>query len=273
MRPTLQHTAPSRRLLRFLRSQSEGVPFFVAHHGHVHSHTLAQASGICREQSRRLGLAGPATLISVAPKLAPKPKPLSRPFSSSRPRWPESVVPSHTFNLENILPRHLKRVRSPNLYLSATNSVAASRWFVSSEDTDDGTRKKTSSERLWGPNAVKPDFQSQNTEELEGSIFTSSMGRRAKAALEPVLRCTEVDEKGDAILTDGAFKKTELIAKVSYDCNLQRHLNVPTCLLTVVRYCSTALCPVIYARSIPPIYRTCSLGPLPFSSTCSICAC
>ncbi|PSR93854.1 mitochondrial inner membrane magnesium transporter mrs2 [Coniella lustricola] len=38
-------------------------------------------------------------------------------------------------------------------------------------------------------------------------------GRRAKAALEPVLRCTEVDEKGDAILTDGAFKKSELIAK------------------------------------------------------------
>ena len=38
--------------------------------------------------------------------------------------------------------------------------------------------------------------------------------RRAKAALEPVLRCTEVDEKGEAILTDGAFKKSELIAKV-----------------------------------------------------------
>lgn len=71
------------------------------------------------------------------------------------------------------------------------------------------------SERLWGPNTVTPDFRSRSTDELETTIFTTSMtGRRAKAALEPVLRCTEVDEKGDAILTDGAFKKSELIAKV-----------------------------------------------------------
>jgi len=35
----------------------------------------------------------------------------------------------------------------------------------------------------------------------------------AKAALEPRLRCTEVDEYGKVILVDGEFKKTELIAK------------------------------------------------------------
>ncbi|KAJ4386712.1 magnesium ion transporter [Gnomoniopsis smithogilvyi] len=214
MRPTLQHSAPSRRLLRFLRFQSEGIPFFVAHRRHhQHSHALAQAAGPCRDQSRCLSLVGETAPTLVVPKSMPRSKPLSRPFSSSRPRHPESIVSKRTFNLENILPRHLKRVRSPGLYLTASNSVTISRRFISSEDTDDGTRKKTSSERLWGPNAVKPDFQSHSTEELEDSIFTSSMGRRAKAALEPVLRCTEVDEKGDAILTDGAFKKTELIAK------------------------------------------------------------
>lgn len=37
----------------------------------------------------------------------------------------------------------------------------------------------------------------------------------AKAAAEPRLRCTEVDENGEVILVDGEFKKTELIAKVS----------------------------------------------------------
>jgi magnesium transporter len=36
----------------------------------------------------------------------------------------------------------------------------------------------------------------------------------AKAASEPRLRCTEVDENGNVILVDGEFKKTELIAKV-----------------------------------------------------------
>jgi magnesium transporter len=42
-------------------------------------------------------------------------------------------------------------------------------------------------------------------------MFTN---RRALAALEPRLRCTEVDENGNVILVDGEFKKTELIAKV-----------------------------------------------------------
>lgn len=34
------------------------------------------------------------------------------------------------------------------------------------------------------------------------------------AALDPRLRCTEVDELGNAILVDGEFKKSELIARV-----------------------------------------------------------
>lgn len=107
-------------------------------------------------------------------------------------------------------------MRPPGLLsLLDANGVAASHRFLSSEDTHDGQRNKTSSERLWGEHAVRPDFRSRGTDDLEETIFTSSMGRRAKAALEPVLRCTEVDEKGDAILTDGEFKKTELIAKVS----------------------------------------------------------
>lgn len=247
MRPTLQPTAPSRRLLRFLRFQSEGIPFFVAHQHHHNIDTRAstQAAGTCRNQPCRLSLLAENTAPltgghNFTPKSTPKPKPLSRPFSSSRPRRPEAAVSSCFFSLENILPTHLKRVRSPGLYLSATHSITASRRFISSEDTDDGERKKTSSERLWGPNAIKPDFQSHSAEELEDSIFTSSMGRRAKAALEPVLRCTEVDEKGDAILTDGAFKKTELIAKVSRHYKLQRGIQVPTDLLIVVTSCSMA---------------------------------
>lgn len=44
-------------------------------------------------------------------------------------------------------------------------------------------------------------------------MFNSRRVMTAKAALEPMLRCTEVDENGKAILTDEEFKKTELIAK------------------------------------------------------------
>lgn len=111
----------------------------------------------------------------------------------------------------------MKRVRTPSAcatLLIANNAAAASRRFASTNDTYDAEQKQTASQRLWGPNAVKPDFRSHGTDELDDSIFTNMTGRRAKAALEPVLRCTEVDEKGDAILIDGAFKKSELIAKV-----------------------------------------------------------
>lgn len=214
MRPAIQLTAPSRRLLRYLRSQSEGVPFFAFHHVHAHH---SQAARRCHDQTRRLsGLAAVPTTSES--------KPLSRPYSTSRPTRPDAALPSPATHVGTILPRQSKRVRAPALSLLAANSGAASYRYLSSEDTADGQHKKTVTQRLWGENAVRPDFRSHATDELEDSIFTSSMGRRARAALEPVLRCTEVDEKGDAILTDGAFKKTELIAKVSHsDYCVYRH--------------------------------------------------
>lgn len=209
MRPALQPAAPSRRLLRFLRSQSDGVPFFSPHLPHLphHAHVQPAAPCPCRAHTRRL-TGGPALTTT-------DPQPLSRPYSTSRPRHPDAALSSLPFRVDNVLPRHLKRVRSPGLSLLAANRVAASRRSLSSDDTTKGGGPKKPSEELWGDHAVRPDFRSRGTDELEDSIFTSSMGRRAKAALEPVLRCTEVDEQGDAILTDGAFKKTEIIAKVS----------------------------------------------------------
>lgn len=43
-----------------------------------------------------------------------------------------------------------------------------------------------------------------------------SLGRTisAKAAAQPKLRCTELDENGNVVLASGEFKKSELIAKV-----------------------------------------------------------
>lgn len=182
MRPALQPAVPSRRLLRFLRFQSEGIPFF----DHCHPNVARGAGQLNRLTCR-------PRRAEVAPSAAP------------------------SLDLESILPSHVKRVRTPSVCAGflATNSVVASRRFASTDDTSDTEwkRRQTESQRLWGPNAVKPDFRSRSADELDDSIFTTT-GRRAKAALEPVLRCTEVDEKGDAILIDGAFKKSELIAKV-----------------------------------------------------------
>lgn len=200
MRSNLQPAAPSRRLLRFLQSQSQGIPFFSPHHSPF----------CCRAHSRRL-----ASNIARSPLDEPKPCP-GRRFSTNRTittvkglETAPATGAGTLFNVANILPKHLKRIRSTDLGLLPAANIANSRRYASNNDA-------SSSQRLWGPNAVKPDFRSRSTDELEDSIFTADMtGRRAKAALEPVLRCTEVDEKGDAILTDGAFKKSELIAKVS----------------------------------------------------------
>ncbi|KAJ6444113.1 inner membrane magnesium transporter MRS2 [Purpureocillium lavendulum] len=81
-------------------------------------------------------------------------------------------------------------------------------------------REPTWQERLWGSSArkgVKPlkpdDLPSHDDFEHGSSMFNSRRMMAAKAALEPRLRCTEVDENGKVILVDGEFKKTELIAK------------------------------------------------------------
>lgn len=208
MRAALQPAVPSRRLLRFLRFQSEGIPFF--NHGPASGPATTARRCTTSCQSHRLA----ATAIPHGQALQPP----TRRLSTYKPR---RLQPAPAFDLECILPRHMKRVRPADAAILAPNNwAAAPRRFASNDKPYDKDRKdNTASQRLWGPNAVRPDFRSRSTDELEetagGSTATlTSLGRRARPALEPVLRCTEVDEKGDAILIDGAFKKSELIAKV-----------------------------------------------------------
>lgn len=74
-------------------------------------------------------------------------------------------------------------------------------------------------ERLWGVGAtkgskpLKPDDLPNHDDGDTNSMFNTRRTLTAKAALEPRLRCTEVDDSGDVILVDGEFKKSELIAK------------------------------------------------------------
>ena len=41
---------------------------------------------------------------------------------------------------------------------------------------------------------------------------------KAKASMDPSLRCTEIGENGQILVQDGQFKKSELIAKVPLPC-------------------------------------------------------
>lgn len=75
-------------------------------------------------------------------------------------------------------------------------------------------------EKLWGSTVragskpLQPDDLPSHENDHDSTVFSSRRTMAAKAALEPRLRCTEVDENGEVILVDGEFKKTELIQKV-----------------------------------------------------------
>ncbi|KUI74459.1 Mitochondrial inner membrane magnesium transporter mrs2 [Cytospora mali] len=213
MRSALHPAVPSRRLLRYLRFQSEGIAFFSTNnHGHAAAGagaaTAAVTSVSCCAPSRD---PREPNHIVTGDRLSP------RRLSTSKPRRSGAAFHSAVLDLESILPKTLKRVRPSGTNLLNPNNIVSARRSASTKepgkDEEEG-RKASWQQRLWGPNTVKPNFRSRTSDDSDTSIFTTSMtARRAKAALEPVLRCTEVDEKGEAILTDGAFKKSELIAK------------------------------------------------------------
>ncbi|KAF4504170.1 hypothetical protein G6O67_008357 [Ophiocordyceps sinensis] len=160
MQPALRPTAPSRSLLRFLRSQTEAV--FL--------HAPAARAQLCR-----------------------------RPRFLSTACWRARAQPRLGF------------------FYSTTNPTARKPGESGAPKRE---RETTWQERLWGSTArkgakpLKPDdLPSHHDLAPSSTMFNSRRVQTAKAALEPRLRCTEVDEHGKVILVDGEFKKTELIAK------------------------------------------------------------
>lgn len=102
----------------------------------------------------------------------------------------------------------------------STTTPTKNKW-ASDKCKDDQPPSASWQERLWGMAArrggkpLKPEDLPPEDFEQGSSMFNTRRVMTAKAAAEPRLRCTEVDENGEVILVDGEFKKTELIAKVS----------------------------------------------------------
>ncbi|KAH7271622.1 cora-like Mg2+ transporter protein-domain-containing protein [Fusarium solani] len=187
---------PSRSLLRFLRYQSKRA---FATHG-----PEAIAGPVLCRRARSSNLATRRQSRSLATTCERRTATLEASF----------------LNLEPIL-RRLKSqdqqqlTSTPRCNFSTSRSVGWFKWGRSST----GSTPKWH-ERLWGitgrkcEKSLKPDDLPSHDEYSDGSsIFNSRRTMAAKAASEPRLRCTEVDENGNVILVDGEFKKTELIAK------------------------------------------------------------
>ncbi|KAK5998781.1 Mitochondrial inner membrane magnesium transporter MRS2 [Cladobotryum mycophilum] len=189
----LRPPVPSRNLLRFLRRQTEAAFF-----SHSNGYCPAITAPLCydsRENSR----------TSSKRKLG-------------RPLFPVELEAS-LFNLEPLRLSRLKR----SGYVRILKNVFSTSTPAPKDAETDGTISSPSpswQERVWGIGArkgVKPlkpdDLPSREDAEHSSSMFNNRKILSAKSALDPRLRCTEVDENGKVILMDGEFKKTELIAK------------------------------------------------------------
>jgi magnesium transporter len=189
MQPALRLPIPSRSLLRFLKYQSDAA--FLSHG--TADGSLAAGARVCRRERTPIR----SNVIGARPLT-----------TSSRQR---QACPGHRAvgHVRNGPPTKLTQ-------LGFCTTAAPRKLFEPKPDAE-----PTWQERLWGTNAkkgpklLKPeDLPGHDELDHGSSMFTSRRALAAKAALEPRLRCTEVDESGKVILVDGEFKKTELIAKV-----------------------------------------------------------
>jgi len=196
MRSSLHSPVPSSTLLRFLKSQSEGVcffsqnarPSFIFDHAAPRSPTRARVGNVATTVPSR-------TLSTTYPKRA--------------------TVEAGFGQLDFLLPRAAARRRpqSPRVTEAVRLGDAGQR-NASSRTTWQEWRR-----RLWRSPANKGGRPLHKDDipplkDSEDSAFILGHRISAKAAAQPRLRCTELDENGNVVLASGEFKKSELIAKV-----------------------------------------------------------
>ncbi|KAF7870407.1 hypothetical protein EAF04_004152 [Stromatinia cepivora] len=201
MRSPLHNLVPSASLLRFLRAQSEGICFFNSNPrpGYFFDHAPhVTASGIGYVYRSR---------------------PCRRLLSTSIPR--RANVEAGFPNLDSLGPRlatsnSTSNVTQPKRTTIPCKKSATQNRSQTSRGISTGTRKWPF--KLWsskrGGKPLKPDdLPSRSEDGREIDVFSLGRSVSVKAASEPRLRCTELDENGNVVLVNGEFKKSELIAK------------------------------------------------------------
>ncbi|KAI0143768.1 cora-domain-containing protein [Xylariaceae sp. FL1272] len=171
-----QPPVPSARLLRYLRHQTEGLNFFNPAH---------DVSPIARQAAR-------------------KPQcPARKQVASLRAGF---------LDFESLV--RAQPLRNRHVPCAAP---ALRRYSLQRQPTPCRTTWK---DWLWGLGTKRigrplepDDLPDMDGEGGNNSMFNTRRQLSQKAALEPRLRCTEVDENGNVMLVDSEFKKTELIAK------------------------------------------------------------
>ncbi|KAF8859371.1 cora-domain-containing protein [Acephala macrosclerotiorum] len=194
--------APSSSLLAYLRIQSDICFFSPSTH---FDHAI-----------RKLKLCTVATRTTSR----------TRCLSTTVPR--KATVEAGFLNLESLWPRGSSPAKKFPANWSESNNGAKNKRLASltaQRTASTGSKKWNQKwyKKLWGVTGSKrggplqPDDLPSHLLGSEDGNDTSmfSLGRHisAKAAAQPKLRCTELDENGNVVLASGEFKKSELIAK------------------------------------------------------------
>jgi magnesium transporter len=196
----LPSIVPSSALLKFLRSQSESICFFSSNPRGTFTFDHAAPGQLHprgRKASSRPGRLSPNTET---------PKILEAGFLNFDYLFPHLATPSR--NISARTPRTATR----------GGALYCARLLGGQRAASSG---KKWHQKLWGVRSGKPlepddlPTSAYGSEET-GDTSMFSLGRHisAKAAAQPKLRCTELDENGNVSMASGEFKKSELIAKV-----------------------------------------------------------
>ncbi|KAI0458444.1 cora-domain-containing protein [Xylaria acuta] len=183
---SLRLPVPSVGLLRFLRQQTESFSFFCPNH---------DAASFC---------VGPA-------------RGARKPQCPCPARRPSAPLQAGMLDFQSLTPAPSPRTARtkcspyPNLALRRQHNPPDRRPTVC---------RPAWQEWLWGSGPRRPgqplepdDLPEVNRDGSNNSMFNTPRLLSKKAASDPRLRCTEVDENGNVILVNSEFKKSELIAR------------------------------------------------------------
>jgi magnesium transporter len=254
MRSAFQAPVPSSTLLRFLKSQSESICFFSPNPrpGFIFDHAAPRGipgrPGLVKSPSKSSARCLSTTALRKATHEAN--------FLNLELLWPHSAA--STINTQSAHSRGLARRRK----------FECGRTLITQRSSSSGSKKWH--QKLWGVTSAKggkplrpDDLPSTLFGSEEGSdTYMFSLGRHisAKAAAQPKLRCTELDEIGNVVLASGEFKKSELIAKVYEPMQKRVSVRVLTFVYSMDSYHE------IYERLTRVSSPTSSFGPQQSSS-------
>lgn len=260
---------PSPSLIQFLRTQAQGTTCQPFQRCNLHGQALARArtmracsgarSGL-RAATRQGGRNDRMRQLDMSPKGHGNP-PLGPRFFHAKVLEPRKEKPLLKVQGPKA-PSRLLPSPLPGISSHFSTSGPNRRGSQSRPGEPPPPRKPTFRERLWGMvsrQRIKKFEVEELSEFCEERIAPASLSNRhailAKAALEPRLRCTEVDENGEPTTTDGEFNKTELIAKVL----ISSYLCYETIIVANLELlsCSTVFCLATFERSTP---RACPIS-------------